>query len=412
MDIRKDIACRAASFKQLPQPLMLDSGLPNHWVFGFTNARNCGDCEFVFATNPRSGATGYAGPVPISCLETPEKRAEGAVRILLDLFVQGQQWIPYTWSTPETELKSDMEKVLREFKLPASLQVIGFPTDPHAVMYYHVLHICYSAPPRDLNKDEDHGKIKSTRLRPVCKNCGKPEFQNGFNMLYCQRCVFDGYCSRACQKEDWPRHKHVCNERDSHINIIVFFTTRAKFYPKAQKLAAKMNIDLPVDYDAPPKLLPVLRRMIMTGNDIAENFEALFGPFWQAPLGDCVQDLRVHLKLEPAPGSPFQKHYARIDTLLKQPQPPANMNPPTIPEMQDILAIRKVQDHVREILGGRKRLTQRQFISVIENTGRPQLSGLLTYYMAVNCMGPEEMEIPEEELSYMEDLAKRIEGKS
>merc|ERR1712098_496274 len=60
-------------------------------------------------------------------------------------------------------------------------------------------------------------KMKSDRLvgnfRALvkCANCGvleksEKEFQK------CSRCGFVFYCSKACQKSDWPNHKQICKE--------------------------------------------------------------------------------------------------------------------------------------------------------------------------------------------------------
>ena len=37
-------------------------------------------------------------------------------------------------------------------------------------------------------------------------------------MLSCAHCMRARYCSRACQKEDWPEHKANCNPSDKYLH--------------------------------------------------------------------------------------------------------------------------------------------------------------------------------------------------
>lgn len=51
--------------------------------------------------------------------------------------------------------------------------------------------------------------------RPLCANCGKPEEAMGPTQKHqlCAGCERVFYCSRACQREAWPRHKPHCARR-------------------------------------------------------------------------------------------------------------------------------------------------------------------------------------------------------
>lgn len=42
----------------------------------------------------------------------------------------------------------------------------------------------------------------------VCAACDKPDFEKVFKA--CSRCLAPRYCSKKCQKEHWPEHKHHC----------------------------------------------------------------------------------------------------------------------------------------------------------------------------------------------------------
>ena len=41
-----------------------------------------------------------------------------------------------------------------------------------------------------------------------CNACGEPPK----NMLWCSQCSSTIYCSKECQKEDWPNHKQRCSK--------------------------------------------------------------------------------------------------------------------------------------------------------------------------------------------------------
>jgi hypothetical protein len=57
----------------------------------------------------------------------------------------------------------------------------------------------------------------STNLRPgkarhmaLCACCGKAEQSPTDKHLQCSRCKIRYYCSKSCQKQDWPEHKKMC----------------------------------------------------------------------------------------------------------------------------------------------------------------------------------------------------------
>merc|ERR1712098_470382 len=45
-----------------------------------------------------------------------------------------------------------------------------------------------------------------------CANCGVFE-ESEKQFQKCSRCGFVFYCSKACQKSDWPNHKQICKIR-------------------------------------------------------------------------------------------------------------------------------------------------------------------------------------------------------
>lgn len=46
-------------------------------------------------------------------------------------------------------------------------------------------------------------------VKEACIECGK-EPEEGEQLLVCSACHGDVYCSAACQRADWKRHKAIC----------------------------------------------------------------------------------------------------------------------------------------------------------------------------------------------------------
>lgn len=96
-------------------------------------------------------------------------------------------------------------------------------------------------------------------LQPAryCSRCGKePE-----NLNTCSQCHVAMYCSRPCQRSDWPLHKQFCSIwatekgrvtiRGPPIWLIkqwfdphLYWHTEAAQDPAAQQVASKLEIDL------------------------------------------------------------------------------------------------------------------------------------------------------------------------
>ncbi|KAF9477095.1 hypothetical protein BDN70DRAFT_995202 [Pholiota conissans] len=52
-------------------------------------------------------------------------------------------------------------------------------------------------------------KARSKGIKAVCKHCEAPQ-DDGVHLKRCSKCNSASYCSKECQKKDWPIHKKEC----------------------------------------------------------------------------------------------------------------------------------------------------------------------------------------------------------
>lgn len=57
---------------------------------------------------------------------------------------------------------------------------------------------------------EDSSLLQRLLEMQTCTFCGVENTVPDTKFLACGQCKFVHYCSKGCQKSDWPRHKHVC----------------------------------------------------------------------------------------------------------------------------------------------------------------------------------------------------------
>ncbi|KAJ7272146.1 hypothetical protein C8J57DRAFT_1317970 [Mycena rebaudengoi] len=69
-------------------------------------------------------------------------------------------------------------------------------------------HKSYFTSPKDLREVRAQGK-------QACAVCGNLEYE----LRRCGKCKHASYCSKECQKADWPTHKFACNAADSGVNM-------------------------------------------------------------------------------------------------------------------------------------------------------------------------------------------------
>jgi hypothetical protein len=82
-------------------------------------------------------------------------------------------------------------------------------TDEHTVVSFLRKRIACSC------LDKRYERVKSITKMGLCMNpqCSRGTRVERSTMLFCTQCRRENYCSRACQREAWPKHKHVCARR-------------------------------------------------------------------------------------------------------------------------------------------------------------------------------------------------------
>jgi hypothetical protein len=118
----------------------------------------------------------------------------------------------------------------------------------------------------------------------LCTVCGKLEVQ------FCKQCKSARYCSKACQKVDWPIHKRLCAEfarfqttsRPSHKHVRGILFSAKGTDPKFIWLQCERVFD-----DAGQVYLsPVLPKHLNTGPDVYPlDCPIPFNPFGLRPTG-------------------------------------------------------------------------------------------------------------------------------
>ncbi|MCJ1382774.1 hypothetical protein MMC17_005887 [Xylographa soralifera] len=71
--------------------------------------------------------------------------------------------------------------------------------------------------PKNRNPDgvpdpEPSSKPTRESVTPRCNACAKPQASSSVPLQRCGKCHAARYCSRECQKADWPIHKRICNQ--------------------------------------------------------------------------------------------------------------------------------------------------------------------------------------------------------
>ncbi|KAF9036735.1 hypothetical protein BJ165DRAFT_1532838 [Panaeolus papilionaceus] len=157
--------------------------------------------------------------------------------------------------------------------------------------------------------DQFKRKNPTTSLRNrnlVCRTCTKGRKQAGGSMYWCMGCDAVPYCSRECQKFDWPLHQKQCQmlrhttiiydivERAlnhpkilHYLRVAIIIETKLLQVPKIRLPSARYTANLKISLDPPE---PIRRQM---QHNLINQFNdtVLSGRELVLPQGDDVADL-------------------------------------------------------------------------------------------------------------------------
>ncbi|KAG7287239.1 hypothetical protein NEMBOFW57_006745 [Staphylotrichum longicolle] len=66
---------------------------------------------------------------------------------------------------------------------------------------------------RRLGEESGEGERSGRGGRTECRSCGRSKTNDGGDLKACSKCLGVKYCSRACQRVDWKRHKKECGAK-------------------------------------------------------------------------------------------------------------------------------------------------------------------------------------------------------
>lgn len=140
---------------------------------------------------------------------------------------------------------------------------------------------------------------------PDCNVCSKP------TALHCNGCshvthIATSYCSKACQKADWPKHKETCRMRKFYAAVRDLDTKISiKDKPRFGNAVQDISDSLKVDWN---KAVEVI--IYMEDIDLAARPQFLEYPKWKAAkLKDEVEDAIIAVKQGYDDGKDYMTDY-------------------------------------------------------------------------------------------------------
>jgi len=73
---------------------------------------------------------------------------------------------------------------------------------------------------REIAASKKDIRTNRSNIGHACSNCTKLGNENT-TLLKCARCKIAWYCSKECQKQQWPIHKRVCNDASSSLPKLI-----------------------------------------------------------------------------------------------------------------------------------------------------------------------------------------------
>lgn len=81
--------------------------------------------------------------------------------------------------------------------------------DPATKEAFNLIYGEHARRPRNAAPESEHQQLIAFTLDHCRGRCGKHRNQEGVKLMQCGRCNSTPYCSKECQKRDWPRHKNA-----------------------------------------------------------------------------------------------------------------------------------------------------------------------------------------------------------
>ncbi|CAG8948710.1 hypothetical protein HYFRA_00001831 [Hymenoscyphus fraxineus] len=371
-------------FNKLPKYSKLpNSTAVNHWQISLRHVPGNIEDTLVHLYNPDSGLSYFERTASTLSGVSQLLQARLVVDVLLKAFLTSMGRLelnpdvalfgPYTWTISHFDMAEELNCRLEEVGVHDSYCSINSEDDDDSDSSVDSEEEEYYPRPStqsrasELEEEEWHKLsaklVAAAEKGPRCQVCEKlPTMNNKLSL--CQRCKLVHYCSRECQKIDWKEHKVVCTDvkvtaqcsidytGEEFLAIIQerppstsyrYFRTVAVNDPRAHALAAKIKLPLPGERKG---LIPIIRRLITTGEDTPQNLAIFFG----TPLDKNTRVFhncqRLETLINPASGSPCDRaiRFRKPDEGV--PFWTWKVRPPSPEEQVTLTIIRKLQRRI------------------------------------------------------------------
>ncbi|KAF8864274.1 hypothetical protein BDZ45DRAFT_797380 [Acephala macrosclerotiorum] len=180
----------------------------------------------------------------------------------------------------------------------------------------------------------------------------------------CGGCKKAQYCSKACRKADWKKHKILCkflgngssanaatSSASTALGAFEYYQRVAPNSPEAQELAREIGLKLPGPSVHPQGIMAPIRRLVITGKDTPENIPKFISRSDGGEVRQCHKDIRLEIHLQCPRGSPNFAVIVRGE--YDENCPPWTPREACIEEARRTGEIRDVQEKIRRHMGNR-----------------------------------------------------------
>ncbi|KAK5132907.1 hypothetical protein LTR08_008353 [Meristemomyces frigidus] len=407
------------TFNDLPRPEETIGGLPNHFVFVVRHVPLNPPGDLLIGVHIQSYYLIQAGPAQILTSSDKAVRAERAVPLLLEAFIEAQKdpatgrppagieaVAPWTWATDDADFAKEIEVQLKKRGVIDDLCSVGVCTakEKHVVReaWSRFLGLLFkrtavtldgvSAVDAALEELTVGGGVGEQ----LCHNCFEDRMALPAPLKKCGACGKAWYCSTECQRGHWKLHKNACKRAirtdsspppsagASKADAHTYYNNLAHILPEAAALASALNLTLPKGNGSMEGTMKPLRRLIITGKDNPANIKLLFGPQWAQTLQSTYDETRVEVLLDPPQGSPSYAMTHRsgwdTDAPVRLPRPARET------EQRKVDEVKAMQTRVRQRMGSRKEPNNADMMAVLDAFGAQWSDILPVYNLAMNTM--------------------------